>query len=190
MSHFFRKASRLFLVAIISVLASLRASADDVAEVDASHACDANLITSSAVARAAHEEMVLCQGLDGDVVFEILMDKSSTKPRALSMRVSDPNVLPERQEIAFFDAQDHQLISEYDEVVRIVGLVDLKNPLTGRKGERVGGTVLGALASMTVELEIDFEEVSTSRKRHAGLATYLKKNGEDLVQDLDCRRQK
>lgn len=141
--------------------------------------------------RSLDQEMVVCQGLDGDVVFEILLDKSKPKPHALAMRVSDPTVSVEWQEIAFFDVQDEQLESKVEvDIVRVVGRVDLRNPLTGRKGERVGGTVLGALNSITVDLDIDFRQTSTPRKRHAGLVTYLKKNGEDFVQDLDCRRQK
>ncbi len=158
---------------------------------------EAELLSGALVplTKPAEQEMVVCQGLDGDVVFEILMDKSKAKPHALAMRVSDPTVSPVYEEIALFDVQDRQLTSEVggsaaSPVVRVVGLVDLKNPLTGRKGERVGGTVLGALHSITVDLDIDFDQVSTPRKRHAGLVTYLKKNGEDLTQDLDCRRQK
>lgn len=147
--------------------------------------------TPGSLVRPLDQEMVVCQGLDGDVVFEILVDKSKSKPHALAMRVSDPTVSVQLQEIAFFDVQDQQLESKVEDgVVRVIGRVDLKNPLTGRKGERVGGTVLGALGSITVDLDIDFQQTSTPRKRHAGLVTYLKKNGEDFVQDLDCRRQK
>jgi hypothetical protein len=153
----------------------------------------------TALANPFEQEMVICQGLDGDVVFEILVEKPKASavstPRALAMRISDPTVSPDREEIALFDAQDKQLTSEVvgtasSSIVRVTGVVDLKNPLTGRKGERVGGTVLGALHSITVDLEMDFDEVVTPRKRHAGIVTYLKKNGEELTQDLDCRRQK
>lgn len=159
----------------------------------------ASVSPSVAMANTAEQEMVVCQGLDGDVIFEILVEKSmvasTSQPRALAMRVSDPTVTPIHEEIALFDVEDGQLSSEVggteaSPVVRVVGVVDLKNPLTGRKGERVGGTVLGALRSITVDLEMDFDQDVTPRKRHAGLVTYLKKNGEDLTQDLDCRRQK
>lgn len=147
-------------------------------------------LAAASQALANDQEMVVCQGLDGDVVFQILVDKSKPVPRALAMRVVDPTVSPAYEEIALFDAADNQLGSEADEFLRVTGIVDLKNPRTGRKGERIGGTVLGALRSVAVDLEINFTEIPNPRRRHAGIVTYLKKNGEELTQDLDCRRQK
>jgi hypothetical protein len=133
-------------------------------------------------------EMVTCLGIDGDVKFEVQVDRTKPSfPIALAMRVSDPNVSEERQEIAFFDAQDGMLSTNGNE---FVGHVSDFHPLTSRRGERIGGTVLGALKQVALEVEIDFTQEPGPRKRHAAMATYLKKNGEELVQDLDCRRQK
>jgi hypothetical protein len=63
--------------------------------------------------------------------------------------------------------------------------VDPKNPKTGRKGERIGGTRLGALRSVMLDLNIDLIS-KRSRKAYSGQAIYLKKNGDQLVQDLTC----
>lgn len=133
-------------------------------------------------------EMVTCFGMDGDVKFEVQIDRTRARaPIALAMRVSDPNVSLERQEIAFFHAKDGLLSTVGNQ---FVGLVSDVHPLTGRRGERIGGTVLGALRRVTLEADIDFTIEPSPRKRHAAVVTYEKKNGEELVQDLDCRRQK
>ncbi|MBN8539380.1 MAG: hypothetical protein J0L82_03255 [Deltaproteobacteria bacterium] len=139
-------------------------------------------------AAAQDIETVTCLGTDGDVKFEVQIDRTrALVPIALAMRVSDPNVSLERQEIAFFAAQEGVLSTNGN---KFIGHVSEDHPPTGRRGERIGGTVLGALKQIVLEVEIDFTEEPGPRKRHAAVATYLKKNGEELVQDLDCRRRK
>ena len=133
-------------------------------------------------------EVVTCLGIDGDVKFEVQIDRTRARlPKALAMRVSDPNVSLAREEIAFFDAKDGMLSTDGNQ---FTGHVSDFHPMTGRRGERIGGTVLGALKQVTLEVDIDFMEELSPRKRHAAVVTYRKKNGEELVQDLDCRRQK
>lgn len=147
----------------------------------------ANSLAASA-GTAPQSEGVTCLGLDGDVKFEILVDRTYPRlPVALAMRISDPNVSAEREEIAFFDRADGLLVTDG---LQFTGLVSDAHPLTSRRGERVGGTVLGALQKVSVELDIDFTESISPRKRHAATVTYIKKIGEELVQDLDCRRHK
>lgn len=135
------------------------------------------------------QEIVTCQGVDGEVTFEMLIDipNPTDSPQALAMRVSDPNVSVERSEIAMFEFADG-LLNNTGSV--LVGYVDLANPKTGRKGERIGGTTLGQLRSVMVTLDIDFNRPSASGQRHSAQAVYLKKIGEELVQDLDCLREK
>lgn len=146
------------------------------------------LIGSPIESYAQDLEMVTCLGTDGDVKFEVQVDRARARyPKALAMRVSDPNVSLSRQEIAFFDAKDGLLTTDGNQ---FTGHVSDAHPLTGRRGERIGGTLLGALEQVTLEVDIDFTEEPSARKRHAAVVTYMKKNGEELVQDLDCRRRK
>lgn len=145
-------------------------------------------IVGPVVSYAQDLEMVTCLGIDGDVKFEVQIDRTRARfPKALAMRVSDPNVSPARQEIAFFDVKNGLLSTDGNQ---FTGHVSDVHPLTGRRGERIGGTLLGALEQVTLEVDIDFSEEPSARKRHAAVVTYIKKNGEELVQDLDCRRQK
>lgn len=135
------------------------------------------------------QEKVSCEGVDGEVRFEILIEipNESDSPQALTMRVSDPNVSNDRSEIANFEFGEG-LLNNTGGV--LVGYVDLSNPKTGRKGERIGGTTLGQLRSVMVTLDIDFNTASVAGKVYAAQAVYLKKIGEELVQDLDCVREK
>lgn len=136
---------------------------------------------------------VVCEGVDGEVRFELLFETVDTSvgPQALAMRVSDPYVSEARSEIARFDFADG-LLNNTGGVV--VGYVDPTNPKTGRAGERIGGTTLGQLRSIMVSL--DGEAVASAvasmvpGKRYSAQAVYLKKIGQELVQDLDCLREK
>lgn len=138
-------------------------------------------------------DYIACEGVDGEVRFEIFFETVNTTlgPQALAMRVSDPYVSEARTEIARFDFADG-LLNNTGGV--IVGYVDLANPKTGRAGERIGGTTLGQLRSIMVSL--DGEALATavftmvSGKRYSAQAVYLKKIGQELVQDLDCMREK
>jgi hypothetical protein len=134
-------------------------------------------------------EKVICEGVDGEVRFEMLLEipNETESPQALAMRVSDPNVSEKRTEIAMFESSEG-LLNNNGGV--LIGYVDLSNPKTGRKGERVGGTTLGQLRSVMVNLDIDFNSNLVIGKRYSAQAVYLKKIGEELVQDLDCVREK
>lgn len=142
-----------------------------------------------AVKPGPRNEVLVCEGVDGEVRFEILFYISGGKDptQAVSMRVSDPNVAPRYAEIALFDAADGLLNSNGN---IIVGYVDLTNPKTGRKGERIGGTVLGALRSIMIRLDVDVDIAAATSKKQSAQAVYLKKIGEELVQDLDCAMQR
>ncbi|CAN5397222.1 hypothetical protein BH10BDE1_BH10BDE1_19660 [soil metagenome] len=135
------------------------------------------------------QEKVSCEGVDGEVRFELVIEipNESDSPKALSMRVSDPNVSNDRSEIANFEFAEG-LLNNTGGV--LVGYVDLSNPKTGRKGERIGGTTLGQLRSVMVTLDMDFNTALVAGKVYSAQAVYLKRIGEELVQDLDCVREK
>lgn len=135
------------------------------------------------------QENVVCTGVDGEIRFDVLVEIPNMveSPIAMSMRASDPNVSEVRSEIAVFDSDDGLLNNDNGV---IVGYVDSKNPKTARKGERIGGTTLGQLRSVMLSLEIDFDVAASPLKKYSAQALYLKKSGEQLVQDLDCTRQR
>jgi len=147
-------------------------------------------------------ELVECVSVDGDTEIDILFQIEEDRYRGVWMVASDPTVTPENSEIARFEAADG-LLSNSDTLV--VAHVDLRNPKTGRKGERIGGTVLGALKLIMLDLDVDLFELNASAVAAGGAAsagtsveasgvpakfsaqaTYFKRNGDQHVQDLDC----
>ena len=147
------------------------------------------------------QESVLCEGVDGEVRFEIAVEISNPSDgskamfkamsramsRAISMRVSDPNVSALHSEVAFFDASKGVLNNDRGV---IIGYVDSEDRETFRRGERIGGTTLGQLRSIMVSLDMEFDLESPVAKKYSAQATYLKKSGGQLIQDLDCIRQR
>ena len=109
----------------------------------------------SAHAQASVDQpiMILCDSLDGDTHFKVDLEQidPNQAPSALDMFVFDPTVSEANALIAHFDADDG-LLNNTNGV--LVGYVDPKNPKTGRKGERIGGTRLGALRSVMLDLNI------------------------------------
>lgn len=146
-------------------------------------------------------ELVECVSVDGDTELDILFQIEEDRYRSVWMVASDPTVAPENSEIARFEAAEG-LLSNSDTLV--VAHVDLRNPKTGRKGERIGGTVLGALKLIMLDLDVDLFELNASAAaagtasagtpvetlgvpaKFSAQATYFKRNGDQHVQDLDC----
>lgn len=157
-------------------------------------------VAADIVVPAGHE-LVECVSVDGDTELDILFQIEEDRYRGVWMVASDPTVAPENAEIARFEAADG-LLSNSDTLV--VGHVDLRNPKTGRKGERIGGTVLGALKLIMLDLDVDLFELNASATadvaqpadtsiaaagvpaKFSAQATYFKRNGDQHVQDLDC----
>lgn len=108
--------------------------------------------------------------------------QSAASIEADRMVVIDPTVAKRNQHVATFQAADGLLRTDG---AFIQALVDLNYPGSSRSGERVGGTTLGALQMIQLEVQVKGDI------RQAGLmfgaqATYLKRSGFELSQDFDC----
>ena len=157
-------------------------------------------VAADMVVPSGHE-LVECVSVDGDTELDILFQIEEDRYRSVWMVASDPTVAPENSEIARFEAAEG-LLSNSDTLV--VAHVDPRNPKTGRKGERIGGTVLGALKLIMLDLDVDLFELNASAAaagaasagtpvetlgvpaKFSAQATYFKRNGDQHVQDLDC----
>lgn len=147
---------------------------------------------SAPVVVPAGHELVQCISVDGDTALDILFQIEEDRYRAVWMVASDPTVSVANTEIARFEADEGLLVNS-DTLV--VAHVDPKNPKTGRKGERIGGTVLGALTKITLDIDVDLFAVNSSSaaaeavtvpSRFSAQATYFKRNGDQFDQDFDC----
>lgn len=116
-----------------------------------------------------------------DVFFDTLAEGAA----ATQLVILDPTVSKRRQHVATFAAADG-LLKTYgsNRSLTVEASVDTSLPSSSRRGERLGGTTLGSLA--TVKLEIDGRGLLVAGSTFAAQATYVKNIGESLTQDFDC----
>jgi hypothetical protein len=140
-------------------------------------------------ASTAHAEVFSCQSVDQDTRIEVYFDapiaNDDRGPRARAVVASDPTVSPRRSLIARFDAVDG-LVNNSGSVV--VAYVDLNNPKSSHKGERIGGTRLGSLRSILIDIDHSYQEAVVDGARLSASVVYTKTTGEELQQDFDCIR--
>lgn len=122
-----------------------------------------------------------CMSVDRNERMDLFFDSLEEGSQATELVILNPNVSRRRQHIATFSAADGLLKTQGRSVE---AMVDTSFPESSRKGERIGGTTLGSLAS--VKLEIDAQEQLLAGKAFAAQATYLKTSGQVLTQDFDC----
>jgi hypothetical protein len=104
-------------------------------------------------------------------------------PRGKLMIVKDITLAPKRQLVATFSAKEGLLRTKD---TSFIGRVDPKHPDTNNAGKRIGGTRLGQLETITVEIDYSFQEKVPQGVRLAGQVTYSKTNGDDLAEDFEC----
>lgn len=122
-----------------------------------------------------------CMSVDRNERMDLFFDSLEAGAPATELVVMNPNVSKRRRHVATFSAADGLLKTDGRAVE---ALVDTSFPESSRKGERIGGTTLGALA--LVRLDIDAQEQLLAGHAFAAQATYVKKSGQELTQDFDC----
>ncbi len=140
------------------------------------------------VASSAYADGFVCQTPQGDLnvkVYNHVRPEDGTR-NASVMVLSDPRVEAGRKTIARFTDINETLMSKG---ARYQADVDLRFSDSSRKGELIGGTKLGALKS--IELEVDFTYSAPVARDTVlpGNLTLVKRNGEVIeIEDLDCTR--
>lgn len=131
----------------------------------------------------------ICKSVDEDVVVKLVLapklpSQTEENRTADMMIVSSPLLSSGRQTIARFRAKEGMLNSAGSV---FVGFVDLRHPDTSQKGKRIGGTTLGQLKA--VILDIDYAPEYRSVRRGLPLSAqviYSRRKGNDLIQEFDC----
>jgi hypothetical protein len=138
---------------------------------------------------SSHAEGLLCLSVDQDTRIEVYFGSTAgaqdANTQVHTMIVSDPTVAMKRQQIAKFLAADGLLAVQNG---AIVGVIDPRNPNTARRGEHIGGTLLGALRSIALEVDFSRGMPVKGGMRHSAQVMYTKRNGQQLTQDFDCVR--
>jgi hypothetical protein len=139
-----------------------------------------------ALPATAKADGFVCISVDDDTRIDVYLTEIDTQgpaPTASKLVVSDPNRTPRYRHIATFDVADGQLQTTG---TQIHALVDLSKPGTARGGERIGGTKLGLLTGLVLDIDISYQEPIKEGVRYSAEVVYLKKSGQELSQDFDC----
>ncbi len=132
----------------------------------------------------------VCKSVDEDVLVTVVLapqrGTGGEEParKGHVMIVSAPDLEKGRQTIARFQAKEGMLSGSGSV---FIGFVKPRHPDTGQKGKRIGGTTLGQLR--TLILDIDYSPDLRGRRDQVPWSAqlfYIKHNGDDFVQDFDC----
>jgi hypothetical protein len=149
----------------------------------------AAVVASSIMASVASAQGFICTSLDETTQIDIYLVGGGSlhefrpAPRGKMMVVKDITLNPKRQVVATFSTKEGLLRTKD---TSFIGKVDPKHPDTNSSGKRVGGTRLGQLKTITVEIDYSFQEKVSDGVRLAAQVTYNKLNGEDLAEDFEC----
>ncbi|MFA6236308.1 MAG: hypothetical protein WC635_03185 [Bacteriovorax sp.] len=104
---------------------------------------------------------------------------------AAVMIVSDTTVAYENKTIAKFEAETKLLKNKG---ASYTAKVDLRFTNSSRKGELIGGTKLGQLASMDLDVLFSYASPIADGQVVPGYLTLNKRNGDMSVIEMDCAR--
>lgn len=132
-----------------------------------------------------------CLSVDRDTRINIMTDHPNAGQIAQSLIVIDPSASTAKQVIATFAINDGLLQTTATEFSTLfTAHVDTSFPGSSRAGRKVGGTNLGSLESISLEVQTVTERRPTplfdDGSMFAAQAIYKKKNGQELKQDFDC----
>jgi len=99
--------------------------------------------------------------------------------------VSDQNVAAGRKTIATFDADKAVVTSKS---ATYTANVDLRFSGASRKGENIGGTKLGELDSIVLNVYYSFANPVPAGSEVDGEVTLVRRQGEDIVLPVTCTR--
>lgn len=127
----------------------------------------------------------ICRGEQESLVVQVYHSTTKATRSAAVMVVSDPSIGYGRQTIARF-LRDNGTLS--NEGTTYVGLVDPNQPDTARGGEKIAGTKLGMLASISLDVDFSYAQPVVEGAEIEGLLTLTKLNGEVIEENMECFR--
>jgi hypothetical protein len=135
-----------------------------------------------------------CLSVDRDTQAIVYLDQDGDhEPAAQAKQLVfiDPELSKQTQTLAVFSKSDGVLLTDViPSGHRFTGKVDLSASAIGQPGKRLGGTKLGLLESVTLEIETITArhqiEIFSEGAMFAAQVHYLKKSGQVLTQDFDC----
>jgi len=126
-----------------------------------------------------------CVSVDRDLVVQIVFGQGQSALRwnSAAMVVSNPHVKKGRQFVARFRSSQGMLEREGS---TFIGHVLPQHPDSSRVGERIAGTTLGQLRTISVDIDFTPARAALPTTPLSAQVTYMKRNGQKLAQDFDC----
>ncbi len=128
-----------------------------------------------------------CETRDGDLVVKVynhVQPEEGTRNGAV-MVISDKNVQLGRKTIARFTDVNSTLKSKG---ALYMAKVDLRFADSRRKGELIGGTKLGQLANISLDVDFKYNRPLEDGEETTGELVLDKRNGDSITLDVDCVR--
>lgn len=136
---------------------------------------------------AAFADGFTCTSVDGDLNVKVYnhTDASAGTRNASVMILSDATVQAGRKTIAKFDA-DNTLLT--NSAASYEANVDLRYSDSNRAGENIGGTKLGQIDTIALDVDFTYARPVQSGDMLDGKLTITKRNGQEIRINMDCER--
>jgi hypothetical protein len=140
---------------------------------------------------AAQADGFTCQGRSTGINIKVFnhTDPNAGTRVAAVMVLSNPNIQSPNKTIAKFTSQNATLAYKGNGVWK--AKVDLRYSDTSRKGELIGGTKLGQLSAVDLDLAFNYSSYETQLAQATqtnGVIRYFKRNGDYNVESVTCKR--
>jgi len=135
---------------------------------------------------SAYADGFVCTNVDGDLkikVFNHVQPEVGTRTGAI-MIVSDPTISHGRKTIATFN--DASLLQ--NEGASYMSKVDLRFSNSNRSGESVGGSKLGNLKEIILDVDFLYGDNLQDGDITEGTAILVRRSGSTLYHDMECVR--
>jgi hypothetical protein len=129
----------------------------------------------------------VCTTLDGDLTVKVYnhTDADVGTRNGAVMILSDSTIQYGRKTIAKFDSDNEVLDNDG---ARYVANVDLRYNDSERAGENIGGTKLGQLDAIILDVAFSYGSPAEKGEIMPGTLKLLKRNGSKIRIDVDCER--
>ena len=148
-------------------------------------------VLSSRVFAAGYNCLSVDRDTQAIVYLDQVGDNESASPQAKQLVFIDPELSERTHQLALFSKDDEVLSTEVmPKGHRFTGKVDLNISKIGHPGKRLGGTKVGLLESVALEIETITArqqiQIFTEGSMYAAQVHYLKKSGQVLTHDFNC----
>jgi hypothetical protein len=145
------------------------------------------LVALSISAATAHADGFVCRTESDDLVIHAYNQTHASEGtrNAAVMVISDPKVRPGRRTIARFTDANETLTNigaSYESTV------DLRFNDSKLKGRNIGGTKLGHLKSIVLDVDFSYVAPVADLDVLSGSLTLLKRDGQTIAQAVNCVR--